>query len=42
MCLVYMYKDSVMAYNYSESEILNIFNDKKDYNQDEHYFEWLN
>ena len=31
MCLVYMYKDNVMAYNYAESEILNIFDAKKDY-----------
>ena len=42
MCLVYMYKDNVMAYNYAESEILNIFDAKKDYYQDELYFEWLN
>jgi hypothetical protein len=30
-----------MCYNYSDGEINNIFDKKKDYEQDETYFSWL-
>jgi hypothetical protein len=38
---LYMYRDIDMACEFNEAEILAIYDAKKDYNQDEKYFAYL-
>ena len=41
MCRFYLTKDLHMCLEYSESEVQRIFDLKKDYEQDENLFTWL-
>ena len=40
--LLYFFSDVEMAKNFADGEIQNIFDLKKEYTQDENYFQWLN
>ena len=41
LCTLYMYSNIELAHDFSDSEIQAIYDAKKDYNQDEGYFTYL-